>query len=168
MLNTKYPESGIIMGSDKNSMDISPLLNCGLRLKQIVGLPTINGKILDVLIMNLSCYYNSPIITPPIQPDNPDKAKPSDHSVPVSSPHTDRYNPPRRTWKVHNFRPLPDSRVRQFGQWLTRESWEELSHDLSATELASHFKKTLMDNLNRCCPMETMKIGSQDKGWIKN
>ena len=54
MLNTKYPESGIIMGSDKNSMDISPLLNCGLRLKQIVGLPTINGKILDVLIMNLS------------------------------------------------------------------------------------------------------------------
>ena len=89
-LSTEYPDCGIIMGADKNSMNIAPLLNCGLRLKQLVDQPTINGKILDVLITNLSRFYNSPIIAPPIDPDDPENAKPSNHSVPVSLPHTDR------------------------------------------------------------------------------
>ena len=79
MLNTKYPESWIIMGTDKNSMDVTPILNCGLRLKQVVNQPTINGKVPDILIMNLSMYYKGPVIAPPLCPDNPDKAKPSDH-----------------------------------------------------------------------------------------
>ena len=79
MLNTRYPESGIIMGADKNSMDISPLLNCGLRLRQVVDKPTRNGSILDIIIMNLTSFYNSPIIDPPINPDDPTEAKPSDH-----------------------------------------------------------------------------------------
>ena len=45
-LTTEYPGAGIIMGADKNSMNISPLLDCGLKLKQIVDKPTINGKTL--------------------------------------------------------------------------------------------------------------------------
>ena len=44
MLNTKYPESGIILGGDKNKMDIRPLLNCGLGLKQVVDKGTRQGK----------------------------------------------------------------------------------------------------------------------------
>ena len=166
MLNTKYPDSGIIMGADKNSMNIAPLLNCGLRLKQIVDQATINGKILDVLITNLSSFYNSPIIAPPIGPDDPEHAKPSDHSVPVSSPHTDRYNPPHRTWKLHTYRPLPDSRLREFGQWITQEEWGQLSNEMSATEQASMFENILKENLDKFCSRKTIKIGSQDKAWI--
>ena len=48
MLATKYPESGIILGADKNYMDIHPLLSCGLRLKQVVDKPTRQGSILDI------------------------------------------------------------------------------------------------------------------------
>ena len=166
MLMSKFPESGIILGADKNSMDLTPLLNCGLRLKQVVDKPTINGKIIDVLIMNLSMYYNSPLIAPPLLPDDPLKAKPSDHSVPVCTPHTDKYTAPHRTWRLHTYRPLPDSSVRKFGQWITAEGWEALSSDLSATELASQFENTLKDNLNKYCPEKTIKLGSQDKAWI--
>ena len=113
-------------------------------------------------------YYNTPVINPPICPDNPDTAKPSDHWVPVSTPHTDRFNPPRRTWRLHTFRPLPDSRVRQFGQWITGEDWSQLSSGLSATELACQFEKTLQDNLNKYCPTSTIKLGSQDKAWVNS
>ena len=31
MLSAKYPECGLILGADKNHMDIKPILNCGLR-----------------------------------------------------------------------------------------------------------------------------------------
>ena len=81
MLCTKYPECGLILGADKNGMNITPILNCGLRLRQVVDKCKRNWKILDILIMNLSCHYKSAIIAPPIQPDNPNKEKPSDHSA---------------------------------------------------------------------------------------
>ena len=55
--NTIYPDAPIILGADINDLGISPILNCGLRLKQIVDLPTRNDKILDVLIMNLSLIH---------------------------------------------------------------------------------------------------------------
>ena len=166
MLMTKYPESGIICGGDKNSMDITPLLSCGLRLRQVVDKPTRAGAILDVLIMNVSRFFNSPIIAPPICPDDPTKGKPSDHSVPVCTPHTDRYNPPLRTWRLHTYRPLPDSAVRNFGQWMVSQNWDEISCDMSATEQASIFEKLLNENLNKFCPERTTKIGSQDKAFI--
>ena len=104
MLAAKYPESGIIIGGDKNHMNISPVLSCGLRLKQCNDKATRQGKFLDVIIMNLYPYYNSPTLAPPILPDNPDKGKPSDHWVPVYTPHTDRYKPPSRTYKINKSR----------------------------------------------------------------
>ena len=168
LLSTKYPDCGIIMGADKNSMNIGPLLTCGLRLRQLVKLPTINGVILDILITNLFGLYNEPIIAPPINPDDPLKAKPSDHSVPVSWPHTDRCNRPRRTWKHITHRPLPASRLRDFGQWITGQQWRQLSSDLSATEQTSLFENILQDNLDRLCPEQTVKIGSQDKAWVNS
>ena len=36
MLTSKYPDCGIILGADKNKMDIRPLLNCGMKLRQVV------------------------------------------------------------------------------------------------------------------------------------
>ena len=168
MLNTVHPDSGIILGGDKNTMDISPLLKCGLKLKQVVNKSTINNKILDVIIMNTSKYYNDPVIAPPICPDDPERGSPSDHSVPVCSPHTDPYLPPVRTWRVHKYRPLPDSAVRQFGQWITSESWEDLSNCRDATELAASFEQILKSNLDKFCPEKTTKISSQDKPFFNS
>ena len=135
MLQTKYPESGIIMGSDKNKMDIQPIINCGLKLKQVVDKPTRKGKILDVIIMNLYQHYNSPVIVPPIGPDDPTAGLPSDHEVPVCVPHTDRHSRPKRNYRTVTYRPLPDSSVRLFGQWVTAESWDQVTDNkLSPTE----------------------------------
>ena len=166
MLNSKYPESGIILGGDKNNMDIRPILGCGLKLRQVVDKCTRQDKILDVLIMNLGRFYNSPIITPPIGPDDPDAGKVSDHSVPVCIPHTDRFKPPVRVYRHQRYRPLPDSRVRQFGQWITAEKWDQISDNLSPSEQVAQFESLVGEKLDEFCPEEVMKLGSQDKPWV--
>ena len=87
MLVTKYTEAPIIMGSDKNSMDIKPILNCGLKIRQVVDVPTRNGEILDIILTNIPQHYNSPVIIPPVPCDNPEDGVPSDHWVPVLPTH---------------------------------------------------------------------------------
>ena len=165
-LTSKYQNCGILMGADRNSLDLSPLLNCGLRLKQLVDRPTHNGSILDVLITNLSSFYVTPAIVPPIQPDNPEKAKPSDHSVAVSWPFTQMHNPPPKNWIHRNYRPITESKLREFGAWITQKNWDELSSELTATEESYLFECILKDNLNRICPMKHVKISSHDKPWL--
>ena len=59
MLRTEYPDCPMILGADKNDMDIRPLLNCGLKLRQINDLPTRQGKILDILLLHFLINYQS-------------------------------------------------------------------------------------------------------------
>ena len=62
-----------------------PLLLIAAKLKQIVTLPTLGNKILDILLTNLSHLLAVPVIHPPVLPDAPSQV-PSDHSVPVTYP----------------------------------------------------------------------------------
>ena len=166
MLSSKYPECGLILGADKNDMDIGPILRCGLRLRQVVDSSTRQGAILDIIIMNLFSYYKSPIIVPPIHPDNPNKGKPSDHSVPVCIPHTDRYTAPSRNYRIIKYRPLPDSGVRKFGEWIVTECWDSLSDEMTPTEQAVAFEQLLSAKLDQFCPQKQMKLSSKDKPFI--
>ena len=166
MLSTKYPNCPIILGGDKNQMDITPILNCGLRLRQINVKPSRKGKILDVIIMNIFQHYNLPIIAPPLNPDNPNNGKPSDHSVPIAIPHTDRYNPPARNYRIHQYRPLPVSSVKKFGQWIVGEQWDNISNNLSPTEQVCRFQSLLNQKLDKFCPQKTVKLGTHEKPFI--
>ena len=58
MLSSKYTDCDIILGADRNSMDIKPILSCGLRLRQVVGLS------MDILIIILSSYINHQSLPP--------------------------------------------------------------------------------------------------------
>ena len=129
MLACNYPGSAIILGGDKNLMDIAPILNCGLRLRQVVDQPTRQGAILDIIIMNTFSFYKSPVIAPPIEPDDPDKGKPSDHSVPVCVPHIDRYSRPSRNYRTIKYRPIPESGLRKLGEWVVNEKLEGVQGD---------------------------------------
>ena len=152
MLAATHPGSAIILGADKNYMDIRPILNCGLRLRQCVDKPTRQGVILDIIVMNTFPFYNSPFIVPPVQPDDPTKAKLSDHSVPVCVPHTDRYNPPSRTYRTVTYRPLPESSLRKFGEWIVAEGWEGVGDDLPPSLQTEVFENLINGKLNQFCP----------------
>ena len=162
MLCSKYPECGIILGADKNGMDIRPILNCGLRLRQVVTKSTRGDHILDIIIMNVSSLYKTPVIVPPLQPDDNMIGKPSDHSVPVCYPHTDRYKPAVREYKTIRYRPLPDSAVRKFGNWLVAEDWSSISPELSPSDQVFIFEKLVNEKLNTFCPLKEYKLSSQD------
>ena len=167
MLACRYPGSAIILGADINQMDIAPLLNCGLRLRQVVDQPTRQGVILDVIIMNTFPFYKSPIIAPPIEPDDPLCGKPSDHSVPVCVPHTDRYTRPSRHYRTVKYRPLPESGLRMLGEWIVKEQWEGVKGvKLTPTEQADFFQKITLERLDKYCPEKFFKTSSQDKSWV--
>ena len=116
--------------------------------------------------MNLNSYFSSPIIAPPLQPDDPNKGNPSDHSVPVCTPHTDRYRPAARNYRIIKHRPMPDSSVRKFGEWIVSEDWNCVNSELSAAEQSVVFEQLLSDKLNYFCPEKELKLGSQDKPLI--
>ena len=164
MLSTKYENCPIILGGDKNKMNITPILNCGLRLRQINMKPSRKGAILDIIIMNIFQHYNMPTIAPPLTPDDPNVGKPSDHSVPIATPHTDRHNPPARDYRIHQYRPLPVSSVHKFGQWLVSEQWDNISWDnTSPTDQVKCFQWLVMNKLNQFCPQKTVKLGTHEK-----
>ena len=142
------------------------LLTCGLKLKQLVDLPTRNGKTLDILITNIPQYYNSPIVVPPVPCDNPNDGVPSDHWVPVCYPHTDRYRPPLRRFRTVTYRHLPRDNVLKFGQWITRESFCKINESLSPTAHAQELQSLLMGKLDELCPTQTMRVSGQDKPFI--
>ena len=123
-LLTKHPRAGIVIGGERNEMNISPLLTAMPRLKQILTKATCNGKILDVLLTNLHEFYSVPMIVPPVPADNPSQGKPSDHSVPLARPHTTTGNERTNDYKTRVTRPMPDSSIRQFAQWIINEDWD--------------------------------------------
>ena len=165
-LSSIYPNSALILGADKNSMDISPIIDSGLKLRQMVGMNTHGQKIIDIIIMNTAKFYNSAVIKPPINPDNPLRAKPSDNSVPVCIPHTDRYNPPTRHYRIIKYRPLPYFSIRKFGEWITGESWDSIKQDSRPTDQVEEMQKLLFRKLDEVCPEKTMKVSGHDKPFM--
>ena len=86
---TKYPNAGVVNGADKNDLNISSLMDGLPRIRQIVTQNTYQDKILDIILTNLHQLYKVPIIAPPVPPDDPRTAKPSDHSIPIAIPLSD-------------------------------------------------------------------------------
>ena len=70
-LLSKYPNAGVVLGGDKNDLNITPLLDGIPRLRQIVSKPTHKSKVLDIMLTNMHSLYCVPIIAPPVAPDDP-------------------------------------------------------------------------------------------------
>ena len=166
MLTTKYDGCGIFLGGDKNKMNISQLLNTNLKLKQINGRPTRKNEILDVCITNLFLYYNAPIIVPPVQPDVPGQGVASDHSVPLCIPNRDSFNPPARQYRTIISRPLPDSRIREFGQWIGTEQWGDIEKETDPSGQVEVFESIMMQKMDKYFPQKIIKLGLEDKAYM--
>ena len=87
------------------------------------------------------------------------KSVPSDHWVPLCVLHTDSHNPPARQYKIIISRPLPESKVCQFGQWLTRETLDSIRDADPPSEQVKVFEGIMQDNLNKHFPLKTTRIG---------
>ena len=122
-LLSKYPNAGVVIGGDKNDLNITPLLDGIPRLRQIVTKPTLKSKVLDIMLTNMHSLYCVPIIAPPVAPDDPLCGVPSDHSTPIAIPLSTDTLDQVREYITKISRPLPESGILEFGEWICSEDW---------------------------------------------
>ena len=157
---TKYPQAGVIIGGDKNKLNISPLINGIPRLRQIVTKFTHKQKTMDILLTNLHQFNCVHVIVPPVLPDRPGHGVPSDHSVPVAHPKID-LGTKVNEYKTVISRPLPDSAIREFGQWICDENWLNIDEGHTPNEQALQLQKILSDKVEN-------SLTEPKRGYIKS
>ena len=59
-------------------------------------------------------------------------------------------------------RRVDDNNMRKIGQWIQRESWEEVYNGNTASGMADKFVKTVHDKLDEICPEEELRITKMD------
>ena len=163
-LLAKYPDAGLVIGGDRNEMSVSPILDSIPRTKQIVTKPTCNGKILDISITNMHDFYGLPVIATAVPADN--TGVPSDHSTVIAAPHSSVIEQDSNEYKTKTTRPLPESGIRSFGQWIVQENWNLLNQGDDPTTQANLLDEIINAKLDKHFPVKTVKISHKDKPWI--
>ena len=160
-LLSKYPKAGVVIGGDKNNLNISSLLSGIPKLRQLVTQPTHRSKILDIILTNISPLYAVPEIVPPVSPDNPQVGVPSDHHTAVATPLAQCGEDSVKQSGGHvmrTYRPLPDSGIREFGRWFCTEEWGCLAGDVNPTEQVEELESQIGEKLEIIFPLKTVKI----------
>ena len=169
VLKSKY-QNGLffILAGDTNQLKLDLIRNLSPNLKQVVDSPTrLNpAQILDPIITDLSKYYQTPVILPPLDNDPDKNGSPSDHFMPFMKPIDSVRNNPCRIRKAVTFRPLPRSGIEKMGNWIVKENWECVVKANTANEKAQALQGLVMEQLNKFLPEKTFTFTSEDQPWI--
>ena len=166
VLITKYPNAVLVIGGDRNEMSISPLLDSLPRMRQIVTKNTCNGKVLDVLLISIPELYQLPLIVPSVQADDPNHGVPSDHNTVIAQP-LDGLCQNKNEYSIKYVRPLPESGIIEFGQWLTLENWDCIKDEESTDLQVVMLQETLSKKLDAIFPKKKVKVSmTKDKPYI--
>ena len=138
-------------------MELGPVLSGIPKARQIVTKPTHNLKILDVIITNVPAMYCTPEIVPPVPPDDPHCGVPSDHSPAVVYPlcNSEFIQPREFIEKVA--RPLPDSGIRAFGEWICKEDWAGINDKDDPSKQVETLSEILKNRLDTFFPQKKIK-----------
>ena len=166
-LLTTFPQAGIMGGGDRNDWNVSPVLAAIPHLLNLQQLPTLNGKNLDVFLSNMGSFYSTPVIVPPVQPDDPaSSGKPGDHSVPVVYPLNTETVKQTKEYHLRISRPLPESGIREFARLMINEEWETVQKEDDPSTQDEALQVLLTDMLDKTCPQKIVKVRTKDKPFI--
>ena len=168
LLLVKYPRAGFLCGGDRNKMDTQPIEDALPKCKQIVTKYTYkNRKVHDIILTNMSHLYALPFVVPAVCPDVRGKGVPSDHDMAVALPLAGAaVGAVTREYRTRTSRPMPDSAVRQFGQWITTESWSALRSTDSPSQQGLILQDLLQEQVNNKFPTKQVRVSNTDKPWI--
>ena len=154
MLSTKYGKGlHFIIGGDTNELKLDTILSLSPNMIQIVNQPTRidqttgSRKMLDPIMMTLSSFYQEPWVLEPLDPDPDKNGKPSDHKIVLAKPISIIDNKSARSIREVKFRPMPQSGIEMFQNWLINETWEDVYQSESAHEKASIFQRKKSQNV---------------------
>ena len=158
----KHPEGFVYVTGDFNptatkfsSVELKG--RCGLT--QTVRVPTRDTGTLDWCLTNRPRVLSEPVQLP--------KIGRSDHySVLVN------HLPRSRDDKPYNQtlprRDMRTSCLREFGQWITTFSWDDLFKAKSCQAKFDIFQRTITKAMDKFCPVKPVKVHTSDKPWITN
>ena len=167
-ISTKYGRGlHFIISGDTNDLKLDNILNLSPNMRQLVqGVTRLDPPaMLDPIISTLGCYYQQPVCLPPLDADPDSNGSPSDHLIVVMRPINTLNNKPGRNVREVKVRPLLDSGLAKFKQWIQEQDWTEVLNAESVDNKAEQLHNMVLDKLDEFCPEKTRKISSDDQPW---
>ena len=155
-----------IIGGDFNKLNITDILNSYGALKQICTEPNRRNATLQLILTDLGHLYHPPTVLPPLQVDHDKHGKDSDHCINILAPkeNAQYYVKPQK--KIIKFRPMPESKVLEFGRAIANQSWSKLYEPDDLNYKTNYFQSILRNNLDLFIPEKTVTFSSLDKKWF--
>ena len=156
IIETRYPNSGIILAGDFNKLDFKSTGKL-FNLKPTINFPTRGANTLDQIFTNLKHFYNPAESGPPFGL--------SDH-VTITMIPGNRVNlgPQKKSIKVRDKRP---SKVASLGRFFLNVPWDHiLSSSQSSDDKLIAFTEIINYGLNTIMPERTVKVHVNDRPWM--
>ena len=151
-----------IIAGDTNRLNLAPILSLSPRLRQCVKVPTrLNpAAILDPIITTLHPWYLEPVTMPPIN-NNQESGKPSDHLIVLMRPISAKFPSQPRQYYTVQTRPITESGLRSFGQWIISHNWRDLYTCTDVNRKAEILQGVLLEKYYRVFPIKCIKLCTQ-------
>ena len=91
---------------------------------------------------------------------------PSDHSTPVAVPYTDTSKPRLQTYNFTSIRPIHDSAIQQFGNWIANDPFQDVSEAKDPTVNVEVFNSIIGKKIDEVFPKKRIKVFKKDKEWM--
>ncbi|XP_072048885.1 uncharacterized protein [Amphiura filiformis] len=157
-LKTKHPDIGFVVLGDFYRMNVNNVLHAH-DLKQLVTFPTRGDAILDIIMTNISSYFENPLDVSPIGK--------SDHTCIVWKPNK-MYRQDKTKSVTKKVRPMKDSQIREFGSWVQSQTWDNVTNARGTQDKADALYGYLDNAVESLFPMKTIKIHSNNKPWVNS
>ena len=118
--------------------------------------PTHEQTTLDLILSDLSRQYQPPQPLPPVGR--------SDHISVLWRPAPTTSVQTSPVTRYH--RPLPDSGMREFGQWITRHPWTEVTEAENVNDKWGNYVATTTQAFHRCFPVKKIVVHPNDAPWM--
>ena len=157
-----------ILAGDTNDLNLKPILSLSPSMQQIVKDWTRLDPpaILDPIMTTLSNLYQKPVCLDPLDSDEDKDGVSSDHRIVLCKPINVIENKCSRQTKVVSVRPMPESGIERFREWLIDYDWSLVYKTSSAHEKAKTFQNILMEKFEDIFPVKQRKIQSDDQPWF--
>ncbi|MEL7520669.1 MAG: reverse transcriptase family protein, partial [Cyanobacteria bacterium J06553_1] len=155
LLQTKYTNPGFVILGDFNTFPVAQVTR-PLRLIQVVKIPTRGQNTLDKILTNIHKLYKAPISLPALGS--------SDHVSVLWEPihHQQQPNQPKTQYS----RRFPDSKIREFGMWITQQTWQEVLDAEGTNNKCDLFYDIIWEKINDCFPLKKRRTHPNDKPWM--
>ena len=156
-LQTKYTNPGFVILGDLNTFPEKQITR-PLNLKQVVKIPTRGKNTLDKIFTNIHKHFKEPVSLPALGR--------SDHSSVLwipSQPQT--ANEPIKTQYSRRY---PDSKIREFGRWITQQTWQEVLEAEGTDNKCDLFYDSIWEKIDDLFPLKKRRTHPNDKPWMND